>query len=59
MYVHEFMFFNISCAPDWSAVDGLGLFYNWYLMILGFFVPTTIVLISNVAVLCISKKVIF
>ena len=52
-------FINIifSCAPDWSTSDGLGRFYNLVLMIVGFFIPTMLVLISNISVLRASRKV--
>ena len=49
--------FQYSCAPDWKALDSFGRFYNWYLMTCGFFVPTTIVLVSNVLIMNASRKV--
>ena len=48
---------QISCAPDWKAVDTFGRFYNWYLMTCGFFVPTTIVLLSNLMIMNASRQV--
>ena len=36
-----------------------GLIYNWYLLVLGFFIPTIIVLFANVSVLLVSRKVNF
>ena len=51
-------FCNIgSCGPNWSSIDKVSLFYNWYLMILGFFIPTSIVIASNVSVFNVSRKV--
>ena len=46
-----------SCAPDWKAVDTFGRFYNWYLLTCGFFVPTTIVLVANVIIMNVSRRV--
>ena len=48
---------SYSCAPDWSAIDTFGLFYNWYLMALGFFLPTVVVVTSNICVFYVSRKV--
>ena len=54
-----YFFFNLfSCAPKWSATEGYAVFYNWYLMSLGFFIPTIIVVASNGTVFYISGKVI-
>ena len=38
-------------------MHGFGLFYNWYVMSLGFFIPTIIVVGSNSTVFYISAKV--
>ena len=46
-----------SCAPNWSSIDKFSLFYNWYLMTLGFFIPTTTVIVSNILVFNKSRKV--
>jgi len=46
----------ISCGPNWPSVDIFSLFYNWYLIILGFFIPTSIVIASNVLVFNVSRK---
>ena len=46
-----------SCAPNWSSMDKFSLFYNWYLMTFGFFVPTSVVIVSNILVFNKSRKV--
>ena len=38
-------------------MDTFGLFYNWYLMALGFFLPTVVVVTSNICVFYVSQKV--
>ena len=48
---------NFSCAPNWTGADDYAQFYNIILMIFGFFFPTMILLITNVAVLRTSNKV--
>ena len=46
-----------SCSPNWLATDAFGLFYNCYLMIFGFIIPTIIIAVSNVCVLLKSHRV--
>ena len=55
--INEISYDIDSCAPNWSSIDKFSLFYNWYLMTLGFFVPTTILIVSNVLVFHKSRKV--
>ena len=45
-----------SCAPEWSAMHGFSIFYNWYVMTLGFFITTVIVVGSNGTVFYISQQ---
>ena len=54
---HTSLQISYSCAPDWLAIDGFGLVYNWYLMAFGFFVPTVIVISSNIGVYYVTRKV--
>ena len=46
-----------SCGPDWSSADAADSFYNWYIMAMGFAIPTAIVGFCNVSVFYISHKV--
>ena len=48
---------QLSCGPDWSSADILGLIYNVYLMFFGFAIPTCIIVFSNLTVICTSNKV--
>ena len=36
-----------SCAPHWASRVMLGMLYNGSLMILGFFIPTVIIIVTN------------
>ena len=61
-YNVAFIFFP-SCAPHWSITTPAGITYNWFLMILGFFVPTAIIVITNVVLVTnlhsVSCKIIY
>ena len=46
-----------SCGPDWSSIDAAHSFYNWYIMTIGFAIPTSILGFCNVSVVYVSHKV--
>ena len=50
-------FIICSCGPDWSAIDAADSFYNWYIMTMGFAIPTLIVGFCNMSVVYVSHKV--
>lgn len=41
---------GISCCPDWRSNDMISLAYNIVLVILGFFLPLTIISISSIKI---------
>ena len=43
------------CAPAWE--DPANLWYNWYLIGLGFFLPVSLILYTSGSVLYFLKKV--
>ena len=45
-----------SCAPDWGTTGYIGLAYNWLLMVIGFSMPSMVVLVSNIGVIGISTR---
>ena len=51
------MSFCYSCGPQWSTDTPLGVLYNWFLISLGFFLPTLVIVASNVFVLTKLRKV--
>ena len=54
---NSYKYFIFSCAPDWSSMNDFAVVYNWYILILGFFIPTIVVFVSNVTVLHVSRQV--
>ena len=46
-----------SCGPDWSSIDAAHSFYNWYIMTIGFAIPTSILGFCNVSVVYVLHKV--
>ena len=57
MFIHRnvkllqtFVFISFSCTPHWSASTVPGMCYNWLLIAKGFFVPTLVIIFSNVLV---------
>ena len=57
--IHYYHFFIIfSCLPSWSKDDPLSMAYIWYICVAGAFIPSAIMIASNIIVLCILKKVI-
>ena len=50
-------FYTYSCGPNWDTSNIFDIFYNWYLMICGLFIPTVILVICNIVVVSTSNKV--
>ncbi len=57
MVLRTLTHFHISrrCAPAWE--DPANLWYNWYLIGLGFFLPVSLILYTSGSVLYFLKRV--
>ena len=40
-----------SCSPNWSATSALGISYNCFLLVVGFLLPTLLIVGSNCLVM--------
>ena len=49
--------FMCSCSPNWSNAESTAIIYNWCLIVLGFLIPTLIIVVSNISVIHKVRKV--
>ena len=50
-HISRIISLHSSCSPNWSATSALGISYNCFLLVVGFLLPTLLIVGSNCLVM--------